>query len=146
MAAPFGQSVPSLNGLRGSPSTFTILPSTVCTRVAQPTEQYGQILGKVLASLIRNSAARARAGATLAPRPVSPPSAVPPATPVETRRKSRRETSIVIVRSGDKQASAVPLCRPSRIAMFISAGDRLTSVTHARRRRVDYAMLADLRY
>lgn len=30
--------------------------------------------------------------------------------------------------------------------MFISAGDRLISVTHARRGRVDYARLADLRY
>jgi DNA-binding MarR family transcriptional regulator len=40
----------------------------------------------------------------------------------------------------------VPLCRVSRIAMFISAGDILTFVTHTRARRVDYAMLADLRY
>src|SRR5919108_4619965 len=146
MAAPFGQRVPSLNGLRGSPSTLTILPSTVCTRVAQPTEQYGQMLGTVLASLIRNSAALASVGAKLAPRPVSPPNAVPPATPAETRRKSRLDTSIVIVRLGVKQASRVPPCRTSRIARFISAGDRLTCVAHARRRRVDYARLADLRY
>ena len=40
----------------------------------------------------------------------------------------------------------MPLCRVSRIAIFISAGDRLIFVTHARRRRVDYAVLADVRY
>jgi DNA-binding MarR family transcriptional regulator len=53
---------------------------------------------------------------------------------------------MVVIRERDKEASGVPLCRPSRIARFISAGDRLTFVAHARRRRVDYAMLADLRY
>ena len=40
----------------------------------------------------------------------------------------------------------MPLCRLCRIAIFISAGDRLISVTHSRRRRVDYTVLADLRY
>ena len=35
----FGQSVPSLCGLRGSPSMLTIFPSMVWTRVPQPTEQ-----------------------------------------------------------------------------------------------------------
>src|SRR5262249_41638498 len=39
VAAPFGQSVPSLWGLRGSPSMFTIRPLMVWTSVAQPTEQ-----------------------------------------------------------------------------------------------------------
>ncbi len=40
----------------------------------------------------------------------------------------------------------MPLWRTSRIAIFISAGDRLTCVTSARSCRVDYARLADLRY
>ena len=52
----------------------------------------------------------------------------------------------MIARERDKQASGVPLCRVCRIAIFISAGDRLIFVTHTRRRRVDYAVLADVRY
>src|SRR5918996_1569524 len=67
VAAPLGHSVPSLCGLRGSPSMFTMRPSMVCTRVAQPTEQYGQTLGVVWASLIRSSCARTSVGARLAP-------------------------------------------------------------------------------
>src|SRR5438132_11982423 len=93
MAAPLGQSVPSLGGLRASPSMLAILPLTVCTSVAQPTEQYGQMLGYVLASLIRNSAAAASVGARSAPSPARPPRAAPPA-PAETRMKLRRERSI----------------------------------------------------
>src|SRR5437763_11004030 len=73
---------------------LTIWPSIVCTKVAHPTEQYGQTLGVVLASLMRSSCARASVGARFAPSPAKPPSAVPPATPPETFRKSRRETSI----------------------------------------------------
>src|SRR5687768_1829597 len=94
MAAPLGQRVPSLKGLRGSPSMLTILPSIVCTRVAQPTEQYGQMLGTVVAFLTRSSSARARVGARLAPSPARPPSAVPEATAPDALRKCRRETSI----------------------------------------------------
>src|SRR5438105_2718751 len=56
---------------------FTILPSTVWIRVAHPTEQNGQMLGVVLASLIRSSCARAMAGASVTPSPTSPPMAVP---------------------------------------------------------------------
>src|SRR5512145_2405272 len=104
------------------------------------------MLGNVLASLIRSSAARASVGARLAPRPVRPPSAVPPATAAEARRKPRRETSIEDIRGVGKEASAVPSCRSRRIARFISAGDRLLCMASARRSRVDYATLADLRY
>src|SRR4051812_17656940 len=103
------------------------------------------MLGKVFASLIRSSSARARVGAKLAPRPVSPPSAPPPATAVDTRKKSRRDTSINLHPNGDKEASGVPPCRVSRIAMFISASDILNFVTHGGPRRVDYERLADLR-
>jgi hypothetical protein len=92
MAAPLGQSVPSLCGLRGSPSMLTISPSFVWTSVAQPTEQKGQMLGTVRVSLMRSSCARARAGARLIPSPSIPPSAVPAPAPAETLRNSRRET------------------------------------------------------
>src|SRR5437867_521008 len=102
MAAPLGQRVPSLCGLRGSPSMFTILPSTVWIRVAHPTEQNGQMLGVVLASLIRSSCARATAGASVTPSPARPPIAVPaPALPA-SRRKSRRLTCMV---SSPREAS-----------------------------------------
>src|SRR2546428_4566216 len=96
MAAPFGQRVPSLCGLRGSPSMLTIRPSLTWMRVAHPTEQKGQMLGTDLASLIRSSCACARAGASEAPSPTSPPSAVPAPAPAVTRRKSRRLTCISI--------------------------------------------------
>src|SRR5881409_2103278 len=92
MAAPLGQRVPSLCGLRGSPSMFTILPLTVWIRVAHPTEQNGQMLGVVLASLIRNSCARAAAGASVTPSPTSPPIAVPAPALAVSCRKSRRLT------------------------------------------------------
>src|SRR2546421_7554422 len=94
MAAPLGQSVPSLWGLRGSPSILTILPFTVWIRVAHPTEQNGQMLGVVLASLIRSSCARAVAGASVTPSPTSPPIAVPAPALAVRRKKSRRPTSI----------------------------------------------------
>src|SRR6266850_838523 len=67
MAAPLGQSVPSLCGLRGSPSMLTIFSSFTWISVAHPTEQKGQMLGTTFASLMRSSCARARAGATLFP-------------------------------------------------------------------------------
>src|SRR5438034_4525260 len=81
---------------------FTILPSTVWIRVAHPTEQNGQMLGVVLASLIRSSCARATAGARVTPSPARPPIAVPaPALPA-SRRKSRRLTCMV---SSPREAS-----------------------------------------
>src|SRR5205814_8063358 len=73
---------------------FTILPSTVWIRVAHPTEQNGQMLGVVLASLIRSSCARAVAGASVTPSPTSPPIAVPAPPLAVRRRKSRRLTCI----------------------------------------------------
>src|SRR2546426_292621 len=73
---------------------LTILPLTVCTSVAQPTEQYGHTLGVVFGSLMRSSCVRASVGARLAPRPARPPSAVPVAMPEDTFKKFRRETSI----------------------------------------------------
>ena len=51
---------------------LTIWPSTVWTSVAQPTEQYGQTLGTVLASLMRSSWRPGEAGARLAPSPDRP--------------------------------------------------------------------------
>src|SRR5204863_3318683 len=62
--------------------------------VPHPTEQNGQMLGVVLASLIRSSCARAMAGASVTPRPTSPPMAVPAPALAVRRRKSRRPTSI----------------------------------------------------
>src|SRR6266851_9500081 len=94
MAAPLGQSAPSLCGLRGSPSMLTIFPSTVCTSVAHPTEQYGQTLGVALACLIRSSCARASVGARLTPSPAMPPSAVPVKAPADRLKKSRRDRSM----------------------------------------------------
>src|SRR6266853_5560709 len=73
---------------------LTILPSTVWMSVAHPTEQNGQMLGVVLASLIRSSCARAIAGARVTPSPTSPPMAVPAPALAVRRRKSRRPTSI----------------------------------------------------
>src|SRR5437016_10052744 len=63
-------------------------------RVPHPTEQNGQMLGVVLASLIRSSCARAMAGARVTPSPTSPPMAVPAPALAVRRRKSRRPTSI----------------------------------------------------
>src|SRR5205823_10516806 len=57
-------------------------------------EQDGQMLGVVLASLIRSSCARATAGARVTPSPTSPPIAVPPPALAVSRRKSRRLTCI----------------------------------------------------
>src|SRR6266849_1234476 len=94
MAAPLGQRAPSLWGLRGSPSMLTIFPSTVCTSVAHPTEQYGQTLGVALACLIRSSCARASVGARLTPSPAMPPSAVPVKAPADRLKKSRRDRSM----------------------------------------------------
>src|SRR5712692_6762582 len=94
IAAPLGHRVPSLWGLRGSPSMLTIFPSTVCTSVAHPTEQYGQTLGVALACLIRSSCARARVGARLTPSPAMPPSAVPVKAPADRLKKSRRDRSM----------------------------------------------------
>src|SRR5207249_7127888 len=73
---------------------FTILPSTVWIRVAHPTEQKGQMLGVVFASLIRSSCARAVAGASVAPSPNNPPMAVPAPAFAVSRKKSRRLTCI----------------------------------------------------
>src|SRR5947209_14551938 len=73
---------------------LTILPSTVWTSVAQPTEQYGQTLGIAFACLIRSSCACARAGARLAPTPARPPSAVPVKALPDVLRKSRRDRSM----------------------------------------------------
>src|SRR6266498_352231 len=94
MAAPLGQSVPSLWGLRGSPSILTMRPSFTWTSVAHPTEQNGQMLGTDFASRMRSSCASARAGASVTPRPTSPPIAVPAPAPAVTRKKSRRLTCI----------------------------------------------------
>src|SRR6266850_5077881 len=94
MAAPLGQSVPSLWGLRGSPSMLTIRSPFTWISVAHPTEQNGQMLGTDFASRMRSSCASARAGASVAPRPTSPPIAVPAPAPAVTRRKSRRLTCI----------------------------------------------------
>ena len=74
---------------------LTILPSTVWTSVAHPTEQYGQTLGTVFAFLMRSSWARASAGARLAPRPASPPRAVPVALAAAVAKNPRREMSMV---------------------------------------------------
>src|SRR5919108_2033820 len=63
-------------------------------RVAHPTEQNGQMLGVVLASLIRSSCARAVAGARLTPSPTNPPIAVPAPALAVSRKKSRRPTSM----------------------------------------------------
>src|SRR5689334_5938326 len=71
---------------------LTILPLTVWIRVAQPTEQTGQMLGVVFASLIRSSCARAVAGARVTPSPTIPPIAVPAPALVDSRKKSRRLT------------------------------------------------------
>jgi hypothetical protein len=60
------------------------------------------MLGVTLASLIRSSWARARAGASDAPSPASPASAVPPAA-LDTFRKSRRLTSIVLSIDHDRR-------------------------------------------
>src|SRR5207245_1030383 len=76
------------------PSMLTILPLTVWIRVAQPTEQKGQMLGVVFASLIRSSCARAVAGASVTPSPTSPPIAVPAPALAVSRKKSRRPTCI----------------------------------------------------
>src|SRR5256886_891042 len=73
---------------------FTILPSTVWIRVAHPTEQKGQMLGVVFASLILNSCARASAGASVTPSPTIPPMAVPAPAFAVSRKKSRRLTCI----------------------------------------------------
>src|SRR2546427_748694 len=95
IAAPLGHRLPSLWGLRGSPSMLTIFPSTACTTVAHPTAQYGQTLGTAFACSIRSACAWASVGARLAPTAASPPSAVPvSAAPLDTLRKSRRDTSI----------------------------------------------------
>src|SRR5262245_60636291 len=90
---------------------LTILPSMVWISVAQPTEQYGQTLGVAVAVLIRNSCARARVGARLAPRPARPAIAVPVAVPAEARRKSRRERPI-----------EGPPATPGRRAIHVPAG------------------------
>src|SRR6266550_3898388 len=71
---------------------FTSLPSTVWIRVAHPTEQNGQMLGVVLASLMRSSCARAMAGASVTPSPTRPPIAVPAPALAVSCRKSRRLT------------------------------------------------------
>src|SRR5712691_3577062 len=73
---------------------LTIFPLTVWISVAHPTEQKGQMLGVVLASLIRSSCARAVAGASVAPRPTRPPIAVPAPALAVSRKKSRRPTCI----------------------------------------------------
>src|SRR5882724_8869035 len=75
---------------------LTILPSTVWTSVAQPTEQYGQTLGVAFACLIRSSCACARVGARLAPTLASPPKAVPVKALPEVLMKSRRDRSMTI--------------------------------------------------
>src|SRR5258705_5535477 len=75
---------------------LTILPSTVWTSVAQPTEQYGQTLGVAFACLIRSSCACARVGARLAPTLARPPNAVPVKALPEVLKKSRRDRSIPI--------------------------------------------------
>src|SRR5260370_19265843 len=73
---------------------LTIFPFTVCTRVAQPTEQYGQTLGVAWAFSIRSAWAWARVGARLAPSPATPPRAEPVTVPADSLKKSRRDRSI----------------------------------------------------
>src|SRR5271155_375448 len=72
---------------------FTIWPSIVWTRVAQPTEQNGHTLGVTLALAIRNSCAFATTAMRLTPDAISPPSAVPLPPAIESRKTSRREIS-----------------------------------------------------
>src|SRR5690606_28911802 len=71
-----------------------ISPSLTWISVAHPTEQYGQMLGTVAASLMRSSCARATAGARLTPSALSPPSAVPAPAPAVSLRKSRRDSAM----------------------------------------------------
>lgn len=73
---------------------FTMSLPTVCTIVAQPTEQYGQTLGVALASLIRRACARAVAAVSGSPSAASEPIAVPTPPAADMRRKSRRETEM----------------------------------------------------
>src|SRR3989442_6380075 len=75
---------------------FTIVPSTVWTRVPQPTAQYGHTLGTTLASLMQSAWARATAGLRSTPRPARPPTAVPAAALADNRKKSRRVTSMAL--------------------------------------------------
>src|SRR2546422_1970078 len=79
---------------------LTIFPLTVWIRVAHPTEQNGQMLGVVFASLIRSSCARAVAGASVTPSPTSPPIAVPAPALAVSRKKSRRLTCMGILPAG----------------------------------------------
>src|SRR5216684_4183741 len=112
VAAPLGQRVPSLTRLLGSPSMFTIVPSTVWTSVPQPTAQYGHTLGTALASLMRSAWARATAGLRSTPRPARPPTAVPAAALADNRKKSRRVTSMAL--SSAPRRPGLRPARPSR--------------------------------
>src|SRR3954471_6643301 len=73
LAAPLGQSVPRLIGLSGLPSMLMILPSFTLTSVAQPTAQYGQMLGTSLAPAILRVRACAAIGFRLMPSATAPP-------------------------------------------------------------------------
>src|SRR5436853_6413336 len=92
---------------------FTIVPSTVWTRVPQPTAQYGHTLGTALASLMRGVWARATAGLRSIPRPARPPTAVPAAALADNRKKSRRVTSMALSFLRAAPAGARP-AQPSR--------------------------------
>src|SRR3989442_12953950 len=75
---------------------LTIWPPTVWISVPQPTAQYGQTLGTVLASLIRISCAPATAGPRAAPSPARPPTAAPAAALADNRKKSRCAPSMAL--------------------------------------------------
>src|SRR5687768_4070747 len=111
VAAPLGQSVPSLCGLRESPSMLTIFPSTVWMSVAQPTEQKGHTLGVTFAFLMRSSWACATAGARLTPEAISPPSAVPAPPATERRSTSRRDSSMADLYVSNENAPCPPPMR-----------------------------------
>src|SRR5215472_7835064 len=72
--------------------------------VAQPTEQYGQMLGVAFESLILSSCARASVGARFAPSPARPPIAVPVTVPADSLMKSRRVRFIAAHYVGNRRA------------------------------------------
>src|SRR2546425_9520349 len=111
---------------------LTIFPLTVWIRVAQPTEQKGQMLGVVFASLIRSSCARAVAGANVTPSPTIPPIAVPAPALAVSRTKSRRLTCIRSEEhTSELQSLAYLVCRLLlEKKNIIHHQDRSLSVSH----------------
>ena len=88
VAAPFGQSRPSVCGVSGCPSMSMILSPFEYTSWMQPTAQYGQTPGCTFASLIFE---RGRGGLATGLRSrVAVPTATPAPVPPAYLRKSRR--------------------------------------------------------